>query len=121
MAIQFTTKTVPTPGRGGFPIPEFLRDLFNKIFRKEQSMYTREETPALTIPEFKTYSYRGVPIQLLTRLVVVYDDPVLPIEVHTVHRKGPEGTLMKVTKVLTDMTLAQLGIQEPPDDAALSQ
>ena len=115
MAIQFTTKTVPTPGHGGFPIPEFIRDLLNRIFRKEQSFYTREESPALTIPEFKEYSYRGVPIKLLTRLVVVYDDPVLPTEVHTIHRTGPEGTLVKVTKVLTDMTLEQLGITEPAD------
>lgn len=115
MAIQLTKRTVPTSVHGGFPIPEFLRDLFNKIFRKEQSMYTREESPALTIPEFKTYSYRGVPVQLLTRLVIVYDDPVLPIEIHTIHRTGPEGTLTKVTKVLTDMTLAQLGITEPAD------
>lgn len=120
MSILFTRKTVPVPGRGGFPIPEFLHDLFNKIFRKEQSLYTRKESPALTIPEFKTYSYRGVPIQLLTRLIVVYDDPVLPTEVYTIHRKGSEGTLVKVTKVLTDMTLAQLGITEPPDDESLS-
>lgn len=114
MSIQFTTKTVPTPGHGGFPIPEFVRDLLNKIFRKEQSFYTREETPALTIPEFKEYSYRGVPVKLLTRMVVVYDDPMLPTEVHTVHRED-DGSIIKVTKVLTDMTLAQLGIIEPPD------
>lgn len=118
MSIQFTTKTVPTPGRGGFPIPEFIKDLLNKIFRKEQSFYTREETPALTIPEFKEYSYRGVPIKLLTRLVIVYDDPTLPIEVHTVHRTGADGRIVKVTKVLTDMTLAQLGITEPADSPA---
>lgn len=102
----------PLPQRHGFPIPEALRDLFNKIFRKEQSLYTRSESPALTIPEFQEYSYRGVPIKLISRFIVKYDDPVMPTEVHTVHR-SEDGTILKITKVLTDQTLDQLGIVEP--------
>lgn len=111
---EYQTKNTPgpLPQWHGFPIPETIRDLFNKIFRKEQSLYTRSESPAITIPEFTEYSYRGVPIKLITRLTVKYDDPVMPVEVHTVHRKE-DGTIIKITKVLTDKTLDQLGIIEP--------
>lgn len=111
---EFKTTNTPSPlpSRHGFPIPDALRDLFNKIFRKEQSLYTRSESPALTIPEFTEYSYRGVPIKLISRLTVKYDDPVMPTEVHTVHR-AEDGTILKITKVLTDQTLDQLGIIEP--------
>lgn len=108
-----TTVSNPLPQKHGFPIPEFVRDLFNKIFRKENSLYTRGESPALTIPEYTEYSYRGVPVKLITRLTIKYDDPVLPIEVHTVHRKA-DGTILKITKILTDKTLEELGIVEPP-------
>lgn len=116
----FSTTPVPNPlpQKHGFPIPEFIRDLFNKIFRKEHSFYTRGESPALTIPEYQEYSYRGVPIRLISRLTIKYDDPVLPIEVHTVHRR-PDGTILKITKVLTDQTLDQLGIVEPPNTAGV--
>ena len=105
------TKTVPNPwpGRDGFPIPEFFRDWFNKIFRKEQSVYTRQESPSITIPEFGWHTYRGVPAYQIDRLIIKYDDPVLPVEIHTVHR-DPEGYIVKITKVLTDKTLEQLGI-----------
>lgn len=119
MSKQFTEHTTPTPGRGGFPIPEFLRDLFNKIFRKEHSVYVRQEEPAMMIPEFRTFSYRNVPIKLLSRIIFVYDDPVMPTEVYTIHRTGEEGTLLKVTKVLTNKTLTQLGVKEPPNDDSL--
>lgn len=102
----------PLPQKHGFPIPEFVRDWFNKVFRKEQSFYTRNESPALTIPEYTEYSYRGVPIKLISRLIIKYDDPVLPVEVHTVHRRA-DGTILKITKVLTDKTLTELGIVEP--------
>lgn len=107
----FDNKTAPSPwtNREGFPIPEFFRDWFNKIFRKEQSLYTRQETPAITIPEFTEYAYRGVPIKLISRMIIKYDDPVMPIEVHTVHRDS-EGNILKITKVLTDKTLEQLGV-----------
>lgn len=68
------------------------------------------------IPEFRTYSYRNVPIKLLSRIIFVYDDPVMPTEVYTVHRTGDDGQILKVTKVLTNKTLVQLGITEPPND-----
>lgn len=116
----FDEGTVPRPGNHGFPIPDFLRDLFNKIFRKEQSFYTRQEEPAMMIPEFRVFSYRNVPVELLSRIIFVYDDPVMPIEVYTIHRTGDEGRILKVTKVLTNKTLVQLGIDEPPDDDKLS-
>lgn len=116
MAKVFDPGTTPRSGHHGFPIPEVLRDLFNKIFRKEQSLYTREEEPALMIPEFRTYSYRNVPVKLLSRVIFVYDDPVMPTEVYTVHRTGDDGQILKVTKVLTNKTLVQLGITEPPND-----
>lgn len=111
---EFDTKQIPQPlpQRHGFPIPEFLRDLFNKIFRKEQSLYTRTESPALTIPEFTEYAYRGVPIKLLSRLIIKYDDPVLPLEIHTVTRDST-GNILKISKVITDKTLEQLGINVP--------
>lgn len=120
MSREFTPNNVPSPGHHGFPIPDFLRDLFNKIWRKEQSFYTRQEEPALMIPEFRTFSYRNVPINLLSRVILVYDDPVMPTEVYTVHRTGQDGRILKVTKQLTNLTLAQLGIEEPPNDDTLS-
>lgn len=116
MSRIFDEGTTPKSGYHGFPIPDVLRDLFNKIFRKEQSLYTREEEPALMIPEFRTYSYRNVPVKLLSRVIFVYDDPVMPTEVYTVHRTGDDGNILKVTKVLTNKTLVQLGITEPPND-----
>lgn len=121
MARTFSEYTTPSSGKGGFPIPDFLRDLFNKVFRKEQSLYTRQEEPALMIPEFRTFSYRNVPVQLLSRIIFVYDDPVMPTEIYTMHRTGAEGTLLKVTKVLTNKTLRQLNVKEPPNDDLLSQ
>ncbi len=107
--------TTKAPGKHGFNIPEFLQDLFNKIFRKEQTFYTRAQNPQLMIPEYKTYSYRGVPVEKMVRLTLKYDDPVLPVEIYTIHRWGDEGSVLKITKVITDKSLESVGIVEPPN------
>lgn len=56
----------------GFPIPDSLQDLFNKILRKEDSLSVREESPSSVDYTYREVVYRGVPVKVIDRITVVY-------------------------------------------------
>ena len=83
-----------------FPIPDQLLDFFNKIFRKKESLYTRQEHATDVEYEYETFMYRGVPIQVIKTVVVKYASSS-PYETFTAIREGPEGTLVGSHKVIS--------------------
>jgi hypothetical protein len=82
-----------------FPIPDVLQDLFNKIFRKEESLYTREETPIQVMYEYGERSYRGVPIKYIDKIIARYASSY-GTEIYTSIR-DKHGNLLSTRKYLT--------------------
>jgi len=80
----------------GLPIPITLQDLFNKIYQKDESLYTREETPLNVIYLYGTRAYRGVTIPLIDKIIVEYDSSV-GTEIYTAVR-DEHGTLLSTHK-----------------------
>lgn len=76
----------------GFPIPDALQDLFNKILRKEDSISVREESPSSVDYTYKEVVYRGVPVKVLDQITVVYPSSK-PTEIFSAVR-DEAGTLL---------------------------
>ncbi len=88
-------------GRRGFPIPETLQDFFNKILRKAESFYVRKEQAATVEYEYETIAYRGVPIEVIKRISVMYDS-TKPQEIFTAIRSSEgDGRLLKSVKTIS--------------------
>lgn len=81
-----------------FPIPAALQDIFNKIFRKEESFYTREETPHRTDLLYGERVYRGVSIPTIEKITLEYDTSV-GTEIYTAVR-DKNGVLIGTRKTM---------------------
>lgn len=82
---------------GGFPIPEMLLDFFNRVSRRNTSVYVREEQPAAISVVWETTQYLGVPFQRVSRLTLTYPEPI-PAEVYNVEYDEQTGEVLSINK-----------------------
>ena len=90
----------------GFQIPIQLQDLFNKIFQKQESLYTREETPVKVTYTYKERQYRGIPIPYIDKIVIEYASSY-GTEVYTGVR-DEQGNLLSTRKVISKQNPATM-------------
>ena len=90
----------------GFQIPIQLQDLFNKIFQKQESLYTREETPVKVTYTYKERQYRDVPVPYIDKIVIEYASSY-GTEVYTGVRDD-RGNLLSTRKVISKQNPATM-------------
>lgn len=81
-----------------FSIPAAIQDIFNKLFGKEESLYTREETPHRTDLVYGERVYRGVSIPTIEKITLQYDSSI-GTEIYTAVRDA-NGVLLGTRKTM---------------------
>lgn len=83
-----------------FPIADKIQDLLNKLLRKEDSLYVRNDHPKTVKYVYTDAIYRGVPIKVIDRIFVQYESSK-PWEVFYATRTGPDGLLVSTSRTIS--------------------
>lgn len=86
-----------------FNIPNFLLDFWNKVMRRELSVYSRREQPYNLHVDWGDFTYRGVGVKRPVRMVLTYDS-YLPSEIYNVTYTddGDVEEIRKITQTLSE-------------------